>query len=394
MVAVSRIYNFETARAAARHKLPKTLFNFIDGGADDEITLHANHAAYGEISLRPRQAVSIPAPDLRRTVLDSELSMPLALAPCGGTRLVWPDGERAYVRAAGAARTAATVSTASGTTPEDEASAASGPIWFQLYYPGNREAAAKLVGRAAQAGFGALFITIDMPLRGNQERVRSAERIVPPRPSLRNAIRFAPELLARPLWTAHYVADGMTNGVNPKSVQSDRASIPQGPRGDRPNITWSDVEWLRSIWSGPFVVKGILTGEDAQRAVACGADALVVSNHGGRQLGCAQATIRALPEVRAAVGKSTELLIDGGIRRGSDVVKAIAYGADAALIGRPYLYGLAAAGEAGVSRILELFREDLIRTLKLLGRASIADIDRSCIEATDLSIAGAPADPC
>jgi isopentenyl diphosphate isomerase/L-lactate dehydrogenase-like FMN-dependent dehydrogenase len=370
--------------------MPKVLFDFIDGGAEDEITLRENHAAYSRITLRPRQAMSIPSPDISVNVLGADLSMPLALAPCGGSRLVWPDGERTLVRAAGAAGTAATLSTASGTSVEEEAGAATGPVWFQLYYPGDRSAAAELVGRAAASGFGALFITVDMPIRGNQERVHSAERVVPPRPSLRSAIRYGPQLISRPRWTWRYVADGMTNGVNPKSDPTRRATIPQAGRSTRQTVTWSDVEWLRSIWQGPFVVKGVLTGEDAIRAVECGADALVVSNHGGRQLDTGPATIRALPEVRAAVGDGVEILIDGGIRRGSDALKAIAYGANAALIGRPYLYGMAIAGETGVKRVLELFRDDFVRTLKLLGRASIAEIDRSCVEAPDPSLTTSP----
>jgi L-lactate dehydrogenase (cytochrome) len=360
--------------------MPRALFDFIDGGADDEVTLRENHAAYGDITFRPRHAISIPEPDLTTSVLGAALSMPVALAPCGGSRLVWPDGERTLARAAKAEGTVATMSTASGTTLEEVAAAVpGGPVWFQLYYPGNREAAAAIVGRAAEAGFSALFITIDLPVRGNQERVRSAERIVPPRPTFSNAIRYAPQLLSRPGWTWRYVRDGMPDGVRPKSSTST-TSIPQAPRGNRPNVTWSDIEWLRSIWKGPFVVKGILGAEDAQLAVDCGADALVVSNHGGRQLDGAPATIRALPEVRQQVGRSIQILIDGGVQRSSDVVKAIAAGADAALIGRFYLYGMAVGGEAGVRRVLQLFHEELARTLKLIGRHSIAEIDSSCIE--------------
>jgi L-lactate dehydrogenase (cytochrome) len=377
---VERIYNFRTARDAARRRMPKALFDFIDGGADDEVTLRENHAAYGGITFRPRHALSIPEPDLTASVLGAKLSMPVALAPCGGSRLVWPDGERALARAAKAEGTVATMSTASGTMLEEVAAAVpGGPVWFQLYYPGTREAAAAIVGRAAAAGFSALFITIDLPVRGNQERVRSAERIVPPRPTFSNAIRYAPQLLSRPGWTWRYVRDGMPDGVRPKSSNST-TSIPQAPRGNRPNVTWNDIEWLRSIWKGPFVVKGILGAEDAQLAVDCGADALVVSNHGGRQLDGAPATIRALPEVRQQVGRSVQILIDGGVHRSSDVVKAIAAGADAALIGRFYLYGMAVGGEAGVRRVLQLFHEELSRTLKLIGRRSIAEIDGSCIE--------------
>jgi isopentenyl diphosphate isomerase/L-lactate dehydrogenase-like FMN-dependent dehydrogenase len=375
---VSRISNYEAARLGARRAIPRALFDFIDGGADDEVTLRQNHDAFQRLTFRPRQAISIPDPDLRVTVLGSELSMPVALAPCGGSRLVWPDGERTLARAAGAERTGAAMSTASGTPLEEVAEVAAGPIWYQLYYPGARETAEALVRRAAAARFSALFITIDLPVRGNQERVRSAERIVPPRPTVANAIRYAPQLLSRPGWTYRYLRDGRTDGVRPKSSGSTD-SIPQLPRGNRPNVTWSDIEWLRSIWEGPLVLKGILTAADARRAVSVGADALVVSNHGGRQLDGTPATIRALPEIREEVGRSVEVLLDGGVQRATDVVKAVAAGADAVLIGRFYLYGMAVGGEAGVRRVLQLFREELIRTLKLLGRASMKEIDATCI---------------
>lgn len=378
----TRIHNYESARAAARSALPRILFDFVDGGADDEVTLAENHAAFARLALRPRQAVATLSPALGARVLGADLSMPVALGPCGGSRLLWPDGERALVRAAGGCCTAATLSTAAATSLEDVAAVATGPVWFQLYYPGTRAAAADLVDRAAAAGFAALFVTLDMPVRGNQERVRSAERLVPPRPNLANALRFAPQLCARPRWTARYVLDGMTSGVAPKGAPGAPSTVPGAGPSPRPPVHWADVEWLRTRWAGPLVVKGILTGDDARRAVDSGADALVVSNHGGRQLDGAPATITALPEVRAAAGASVEVLLDGGIRRGTDVVKALALGADAVLIGRPYLYGLAAAGETGVARVLELFRAELVRTLTLLGRSSVGEVDGSCVALT------------
>jgi L-lactate dehydrogenase (cytochrome) len=381
----SRIHNYESARAAARRALPRVLFDFVDGGADDELTLAENQAAFARIRLRPRQAMATLTPELTTRVLGAELSMPVALAPCGGSRLLWPDGERALVRAAGACQTAATLSTASGTSIEDVAAAAVGPCWFQLYYPGSRHVAAEIVGRAEAAGFGALFVTVDMPVRGNQERVRSAERVVPPRPTLANALRLWPQLCARPRWTARYVLDGMTSGVVPKGTSIEPTTFPGGRSSTRPPVTWGDLEWLRSRWSGPFVVKGLLTAEDARRAIDCGADALVVSNHGGRQLDGAPATIAVLPEIRSAVGRRAQVLLDGGIRRGTDVVKALALGADAVLIGRAYLYGLATAGQAGVVRVLELLRGELGRTLTLLGRSSVAELDPSCVSGQLLS---------
>ena len=387
---VGRIHNYVAARAAARRALPRVLFDFIDGGADDERTLAENEAAFARIALLPRQAAATLTPDLSCTVLGARCALPVALAPCGGSRLVWPDGERALVRAAGRCGVAATMSTAASTSLEAVAAAATGPVWFQLYYPGERSAAAALVDRAAGAGFGALFVTVDMPVRGNQERVRSAARLVPPRPTLANAIRFAPQLCARPAWTARYVRDGLPDGVSVRPGERDRG--PRAPAGEvaaavpppagagrRPPVQWDDVAWVRDRWDGPLVVKGILTAADACRAVDLGADAVVVSNHGGRQLDGAPATIDVLAGVRASVGPSTEVLLDGGVRRGTDVVRALALGANAVLIGRPYLYGLAAGGEAGVRRVLDLFAEELARTMTLLGRSRLDELDASCV---------------
>jgi L-lactate dehydrogenase (cytochrome) len=384
---LDRVYNFATAQAAARRTLPKALFDFIDGGADDEITLRENHAAYERVPFRPRIGLSTPEPDLTATVLGARLSMPVVLAPCGGSRLVYPDGERALVRGAGGAGTAAVMSTASSTSLEDVAAAATGPLWFQLYYRGSREAMASVVGRAEAAGFGALFVTMDMPLRGNQERVRSNDRVVPPRPTLANAVRYGPQLAVRPGWTLGYVRDGLPGGV-PRAGAGQAPAVPLGPRSPQPNVTWADIEWIRERWSGPYVIKGVLTAEDARRAVEAGADAVAVSNHGGRQLDGAPATLRVLPEVRDAVGPAIQVLIDGGVRRGTDVLKALALGADAAMIGRSYLYGLAAGGEAGVAHVLELFRDDLVRNLRLVGRRAAAEMDASAVDASDL-LAGA-----
>jgi L-lactate dehydrogenase (cytochrome) len=380
---LSRVYNFSTAQAQARRVLPRALFDFVDGGADDEIALRENHAAYERVTFRPRAARSIPEPGLSTTVLGAGLSMPLLLAPCGGSRMIHPDGERALVRAAGRMGTAAVMSTASSTPLEEVARAALGPVWFQLYYPGARDAAASIVERAQGAGFGALFVTVDLPVRGNQERVRSNDRVVPPRPTLANAARYGPQLLARPRWTLGYLRDGMPTGL-PRTATGQAPAVPAGPRSLRPNVTWDDIEWIRARWDGPYVVKGVLTGEDARRAVEAGADAVVVSNHGGRQLDAAPAPLRVLPEVCAAVGPGIEVLIDGGIRRGSDILKALALGARAAMIGRPYLYGLAAGGEAGVVHILDLFRDDLARNLRLIGREAVGQVDGSSIDATEL----------
>ena len=342
---LSRVYNFSTAQARARRVLPRPLFDFIDGGSEDEITLRDNHEAYGRVDV-PAPGCAVGA-DAGSDDIGSR-SRAVDAAPAGA--LWWDTARLSRWRAGdgpgrGEDGHRRVLSTASVTPLPDVTAAATGPIWFQLYFPGTRDGAVSLVERAQTAGFGALFVTVDQPIRGNQEQVRSNDRVVPPRPNLRNAIRYGPHLSLHPRWTAGYLRDGLPNGITRRSGSARPSGPPEGPtvpggtRWMRPNVTWDDVAAIRKRWTGPYVVKGILTAEDARRAVECGADGVVVSNHGGRQLDGAPATLRVLPEVRAAVGPDIQVLIDGGIRRGSDALKAIALGATATMIGRPYLYG-------------------------------------------------------
>jgi isopentenyl diphosphate isomerase/L-lactate dehydrogenase-like FMN-dependent dehydrogenase len=286
------------------------------------------------------------------------------------------------------------MSTAIGTEVEEITAAARGPVWFQLYFRGGREGAEALVDRVQRAGFGALFVTIDSSARGSHERLQRHKVPFPLRPSARTALRLAPQLLRRPRWTYGYLRDGMPTsfesnlGGNPDADRHGRG--PGATPGSVPQLaslspTWADLDWIRSMWKGPLVVKGVLTAEDARHAIDRGADGIVVSNHGGRQLDGTPATLAVLPEVRRAVGDDVELLLDGGIRRGTDVLKALALGADATMIGRPYLYGLGAAGGEGVTRILEIFRDDIVRAMRSLGRESIESIDSSAVDPTRLS---------
>ena len=377
-----RVVNVEDLRRAARRRLPRVVFDYIDGGADGELTLRENGRAFEAVRFRPRCAVATAGCDLRTSVLGIPLSMPLLLAPVGSSRMFYPRGEEVAARAAGAAGTAYVLSTLSGCRLEDVAAASSGPVFYQLYLLGGREVAAATIERARKAGYAALVVTIDTPVSGLRERdLRNGVTALLTR-RLGPMLPYVWQFLARPAWLAGFLADGGLMSF-PNVVLPGQGAMPYADVGaalEQSMVSWPDLRWIRELWSGPIVVKGVHTGEDARRAVDAGANAIVVSNHGGRQLDGVAPTLRVLPEVVAAVGDRTEVLLDGGIRRGGDVAKALCLGARAVLAGRAYAYGLGAAGGAGVSRALEILRSDLVRTLKLLGCASVAELDRSCVE--------------
>jgi len=380
-VASPRIVSVEDFRPAARRRLPKAVFDYLDGGAEGEVTLRENRRAFEEVTLRPRQAVVVPQCDLRTRVLGLELALPFLLAPVGYSRLMHPDGEVAAARAAGAAGTAYILSTISGHRMEDVSAASSGPNFYQLYIIGGRAAAEGTIERARKAGFSALVVTIDTPVAGMRERDYRNGMAELMGGSLLAKVPFLPQLLARPGWLAHFLLDGgmpaLPNIVIPG--QGEMPLIDVKAALANAAVAWADLRWIRDLWRGPMVIKGILTAEDARRAADEGAEAIVVSNHGGRQLDGVSATLRVLPEIVAAVKGRVEILMDGGIRRGSDIVKAICLGAKAVLCGRAYAYGLAVAGEAGVRRAIEILRTDLDRTLHLLGCPSIAGLDSSYV---------------
>lgn len=381
-VASPRVVNIEDLRSLARSRLPRAVFDYLDGGAESEVTLRENRRAFEAVTFRPRHAVTVPQCDLRVRVLGLDLSFPVLLAPVGYSRLMDPGGEVAAARVAGTVGTVYTLSTISGYRLEDVKAASSGPVWYQLYLTGGRDAAAAAIGRARVAGFSALVVTIDSPVAGMRERdVRSGTRELLGT-NLFAKIPFLPQVLAHPTWLIRFLRDGgvprLPNVVIPG--QGPMELIDVSSALSRTAVAWEDFKWIRGLWSGPIIVKGVLTGDDARRAVEVGAAGIVVSNHGGRQLDSVPATLRALPEVVEAVNGQVEVLMDGGIRRGSDIVKAICLGARAVLVGRAYAYGLAAAGENGVARALEILRADLERTLKLLGCPSIAALDRSYVD--------------
>jgi L-lactate dehydrogenase (cytochrome) len=369
-------------RRLAKRRLPRVVFDYIDGGADGEVTLRENCRVFDEVTFRPRNAVAIPACDLRTTVLGIPLELPLLLAPVGSSRLFHPRGEEQAARAAGAAGTAYTLSTLSGCRLEDVKAASRGPVWYQVYLLGGHDVARAAIQRARAAGFSALVVTIDTAVAGLRERDfrNGAKELAGGSPWL--MLPHLPQLLAHPRWLAGFLADGglmkFPNVVLPGQGPMPYADI--GAALEQSTVCWQDLRWIREAWNGPLVIKGVLTGEDARRAVAEGADAVVVSNHGGRQLDGVSPTLRALPEVVAAVGGRTQVLLDGGIRRGSDVAKALCLGARAVLVGRAHAYGLGAAGQAGVARAIEILRADLLRTLKLLGCPSVGELDRSYVD--------------
>lgn len=378
----SRVVNIADLRSIAEGRIPRVVFDYLDGGADGECTLRENCSAFESVLFRPRQAVVFPEIDLKTRVLGHQLSLPFMLAPVGYSRLMHPGGEVVAARAAGLAGTGYILSTISGHRLENVKAATSGPAWYQLYLVGGRETAQGAIERARNAGFSALVITVDTAVAGMRER--------DPRNGMRELlsgtvfekIRFLPQILSRPGWLASFLLDGgvpqleniVVPGQGPMPLTDVTAAL------GRSAVTWADLRWIRESWNGPIVVKGVLIADDARRAVDEGAAAIVVSNHGARQLDQVSPSIRALPEIAAAVGDKVEVLMDGGIRRGSDIVKALCLGARAVLIGRAYAYGLAAAGQKGVDRAIEILRTDVERTMRLLGCGSISELNRSFVE--------------
>lgn len=381
-VSSPRVVNIGDLRRLAQRRLPRVLFDYLDGGADAEVTLRENTRAFEEITFRPRNAMYIPERDLRTSVLGSNLSMPLLLAPCGFSHMFYPQAEPVAARAAGKAGIGYVLTTMSGHRLEDVAQATSGPVWYQLYLAGGREAGEGAIERARKAGYTVLVITIDTGTFGMRERDARNGAGVLLGPWTFAKIPFVPQLLARPGWLASFLRGGGVRRLQ-NIVVPRRGTLPLSEAQSslaKSVVTWEDLKWIRKEWPGPIVVKGVMIGEDAKRAVDEGAAGVIVSNHGGRQLDGVAAALRALPEIVAAVGSRTEVLVDGGVRRGSDIAKAICLGARAVLIGRAYMYGLGAAGEAGVARAIAILRADLERTMALLGCKSLAELDRSYVD--------------
>ena len=381
MTRLSKAVSIGDLRELAFRRVPKIVFNYIDGGAEAEWTLRENRRAFDEVTFRPRQAVAVPTCDLRTQVLGMKLSMPLLLAPVGYLRVMHPEGEIGAARAAGRAGVGLILSTVSGYRLEDVKAASTGQVWYQFYLTGGRAAAESALRRAMDVGYSVLVITIDSTVIGYREREArdGMEHLL--RGNAWSKIPFLPDILTHPRWLTRFLLDGglpsMPNIVTPERgvlrVRDAHTAM------KREAFTWKDMQWIRALWKGPIVIKGVLSAEEAMRSLDYGAAAVVVSNHGGRQLDCVPASLQALPEVVAAVDGRAEVLIDSGIRRGSDIVKALCLGARAVLCGRAYAYGLAAGGEAGVARAIELLRADLERCLRLLGCSSVSALNDSYV---------------
>src|SRR6185295_10040875 len=335
---LSEVVNIADLRRMAQSRLPPVVFDYIDGGAEDEITLRDNERAFADVTFRPRQCLETPDPDLRTTVLGTTFDLPFLLAPVGFCGMFWPRGESVAAHEANAAGTAYILSTFSATRLEDVRATAPGVLWYQLYVPGGRAVAEAAIARARAAGYSVLVVTIDTPISGMRERdIRSGAG-----PLLKGDIAASLphlwQLVTHPRWLMDYLLDGAPR-VFPNVELPGGGPMPAGDTSlllAQTNVTWKDLSWIRNAWGGPLVVKGVHTGDVARQAVDAGADAVVVSNHGGRQLDGVAASLRVLPEVVAAVGDRVDVLMDGGVRRGGDIVKALSLGARAVLIGRAY----------------------------------------------------------
>ncbi len=373
--------NVEDFRNLARRRLPRAVFDALEGGAGDEVSLRRNRTAFDRIEFRPRPLADVAKRDLSTTVFGERLSIPIMLAPTGAGRLARSSAEIAVARAAARADVVYMQSTVAAFPLEDVAACSTGTLWYQLYLPPNRAEVGNLVRRIAAAGYRALAITIDTPVLGNRERdTRNKLMSRPPHPKM--LLQGA----GKPAWATDFIRGkfdfmrgqfgaGRPGGPSRLSLNQTRATL----ESSSDCVTWEDVERIRSLWEGPLLLKGLMRGDECDRLVELGVDGVVVSNHGGRQLDGVPATIDILPEVVDAAARRLTVLLDGGVRRGNDVTKALALGAAGVFVGRPYLYGLAAGGEDGVLRVIELLRVEFDRAMALLGAATVADLDRSLV---------------
>jgi len=378
---LEKCHNQSDLRKAAKKRLPSPIFNYIDGGSDDEWTLKRNTLAFDDYELLPRYLRNVDRIDLKTRVLGTTLDLPVFLAPTGMSRLFHHDREIAVAKAAEKFGTLYSLSTLGTTSIEEIAQVSSGPRMFQIYILKDQDLTREFMQRCKDNDYDVMCLTVDAPLAGNRERDLVSGFTMPPRFSLKSLWSFA----THPYWAMHLVLNpdfelrnivhrvdefgkkGVVSLISYINDQFDRA------------VTWEDAAWLAEQWDGPFVIKGLQTAEDAKRAVDAGASAIMISNHGGRQLESAPAPVDCIVPIREAVGDSLELIVDGGIKRGTHIIKALALGADACSIGRGYLYGLGAGGQKGVERALELYRSELLRGMALLGCTKISDINAESI---------------
>ena len=373
--AVARSVTIDDFQRVARRWWPRAVRDYVDGGADGEVSLSRNRQAYESVDFFPIGLRDVGSVDLSTDILGSRAPLPFLLGPTGMTRMMHPDGEVAAARSARAAGIAYTVSTLSTVSLEEVARERDATLWFQLYVWRDRELSRQLLRRAHAAGYRVLVITVDTAVSGLRVRDRHNGFSLPPRLTPRTLA----EMSGHPAWCWRLLRGAPITFANfdDGSASASQTVMDFVARQFDPTVTWSDIEEFRALWQGPMLLKGMFDPADACRAAEMGIDGLVLSNHGGRQLDQVIPPILALPDVRAAVGESLQLFVDSGIRRGSDIVAALASGADGCLIGRAYLYGLGAAGEAGCSAAISILASELRRTMQLLGVRTIAEI-REC----------------
>jgi L-lactate dehydrogenase (cytochrome) len=373
------ITNIEDLRRIARRKLPRVIYDYVESGSYDELTLKANRDDLDAIRLRQRVLIDVSKVSLATSMLGEPVSMPLAIAPTGLAGLVHGDGEMLAARAAEAAGIKFCLSTMSICSIEDVHSAVKQPFWFQLYMFRDRGFSQSVIERASAANCSALFLTVDLPMRGQRHADIKNGLTVPPRLTARNLLDIA----TKPTWLIKVLLGRRKTFGNVEAYLKGRVGMEQAGAWSNQNfdrsLNWRDVDWVRSLWPGKLVLKGVLDVEDAKAAAAAGVDAIVVSNHGGRQLDGAHSTIAALPEIASAVGDRLEVLFDSGIRSGQDVLKALARGAHGCLIGRAHLYGLAADGEAGVRQAVDIIRAELEVAMTLTGLRDIREVSRAVV---------------
>jgi L-lactate dehydrogenase (cytochrome) len=368
--------NIADLRELARRRLPRMVFDYIDGGADDELALRRNEARLREVELVWDALVDVSEIDTSTTIMGARSRLPFLISPTAASRLFHPrGGERAVARAAEAAGIVYACSTLASTMVEEIARANAGPKWFQVYVWKDRALVTEMLARAKAAGFTGAILTVDVPVAGNRERDPANGFTIPPKANWRTAS----QVLSRPGYLWDLATTSRIGPANFAHIALDGGLVEFINAQFDHTVTWQDARWLREAWGGPFAIKGIATPDDARRAIGIGADAVWVSNHGGRQLGAAPATIDMLPAIADAVQGDAEIIFDGGVRRGTDIAAALALGANAVALGRAYLWGLAAGGEAGVRRALTLLEEELKRTMALLGRPTIAGLTRDIV---------------
>lgn len=379
---VDRCVNISDLRARAHAALPAPVLDYLEGGADDEYTLGRNISAYRDYELVPNYLVDISEIDTRTRVLGVDVDMPLLLSPTGMSRLFHTEAELAVARAAADAGTLYCLSTVATETIESVAGAASGPKMFQIYVLRDPGLNSEFIQRCRSAGYQALCLTVDVPVGGNRERDLKSGLVFPPQFGWRSKLSF----VTHPTWSIgqllgpDFDVPNVTHRISSSDIGIESGIEYMFSQFD-PSVTWDDAARMISEWGGPFAIKGIMSPDDARRAVSIGASAVIISNHGGRQLDSVPATVDCLRAIVDEVGGDAEVIVDGGIRRGTDVLKALALGASACMIGRPYLYGLAAGGEAGVRRVLDIFRDEIVRGLGLLGCTRASDVTGRSVRA-------------